>query len=234
MNMSVNYFADCVSIEGTVNLVLDDNASFAFLAKKAVLKDGREVEPEKSQEILFTAAPVIDNEPVYVGDNILLKKNESGVVFPENLTRKAHKPVYDILSELNKDDLLSYGKVSITAVVDKVYVGFSDNVWLRLGVVCVSTGNMCRNMPSLPVSLCINEPNGLFARLPEKNVNVAKLALKNIKNGDEISVDMESFTISEGRLQCSGIGFRKKVGSVWCQPSALATSFVDISELWSK
>ena len=232
MNMNVNYFADCVSIEGTVNLVLDDNASFVFSAKKAVLKDGKSVELSQPQEFLYTAVPVVDNEPVYVGDNILLKKNESGVVFPGNLTRKAHKPVYDILSELNKDDLLSYGKVSITAVVDKVYVGFSDNVWLRLGVTCVSTGNMCRNMPSLPVSLCINEPNGLFGNMSEKSVNTAKLTLMNIKSGDEISVDMESFTVSEGKLQCSSIGFRKKVGQVWCQLPAPA--FTDISELWSE
>ncbi|MBQ4400197.1 MAG: hypothetical protein II830_02740, partial [Alphaproteobacteria bacterium] len=175
--MNMNYIADCVSIEGTVNLVLDDNASFTFSAKKAVLKDGKSVELSQPQELLYTALPVIDNEPVYVGDNIRLKKNESGVEFPENLTRKAHKPLYDILSELNKGDILSYGKVSVTAVVDKVYVGFSDNVWLRLGVVCVSTGNMCRNMPSLPVCLCMNEPNGLFDNMSEKSVDTAKLTL---------------------------------------------------------
>lgn len=226
--------SDCVSIEGTVNLVLDDNASFTFLPKKAVLKDGKSVELSQQQELLYTAVPVVDNEPVYVGDNIRLKKNESGVVFPENLTRKAYKPVYEILSELNKDDLLSGGKVSIKGRVDKVYVGFSDNVWLRLDVVCISTENMYRNMPSLPVCLCMNEPNGLFGNLPEKSVNTAKLTLMNIKSGDEISVDMESFTVSEGKLQCNCIGFRKKVGQVWCQLPASVISFTDISELWSE
>lgn len=226
--------SDCVSIEGTVNLVLDDNASFTFLPKKAVLKDGKSVELSQQQELLYTAVPVVDNEPVYVGDNIRLKKNESGVVFPENLTRKAYKPVYEILSELNKDDFLSGGKVSIKGTVDKVYVGFSDNVWLRLDVVCISTDNMYRNMPSLPVCLCMNEPNGLFGNLPEKSVNTAKLTLTNIKSGDEISVDMESFTVSEGKLQCSSIGFRKKVGQVWCQLPASVISFTDVSELWSE
>ncbi len=226
--------SDCVSIEGTVNLVLDDNASFTFLPQKAVLKDGKSVELSQPQELLYTAVPVVDNEPVYVGDNIRLKKNESGVMFPENLTRKAYKPVYEILSELNKDDFLSGGKVSIKGRVDKVYVGFSDNVWLRLNVVCISTDNMYRNMPSLPVCLCMNEPNGLFGNLPEKSVNTAKLTLTNIKSGDEISVDMESFTVSEGKLQCSSIGFRKKVGQVWCQLPVFVIPFTDVSELWSE
>lgn len=226
--------SDCVSIEGTVNLVLDDNASFTFLPQKAVLKDGKSVELSQPQELLYTAVPVVDNEPVYVGDNIRLKKNESGVMFPENLTRKAYKPVYEILSELNKDDFLSGGKVSIKGRVDKVYVGFSDNVWLRLNVVCISTDNMYRNMPSLPVCLCMNEPNGLFGNLPEKSVNTAKLTLTNIKSGDEISVDMESFTVSEGKLQCSSIGFRKKVGRVWCQLPVFVIPFTDVSELWSE
>lgn len=226
--------SDCVSIEGTVSLVLDDNASFTFLPKKAVLKYGKSVELSQQQELLYTAVPVVDNEPVYVGDNIRLKKNESGVVFPENLTRKAYKPLYDILSELNRDDLLSGGKVSIKAAVDKVYVGFSDNVWLRLDVVCISTENMYRNMPSLPVCLCMNEANGLFGNMSEKSVNTAKLTLMNIKSGDKISVDMESFTFSEDKLQCNCISFRKKIGSVWSQLPALATSFTDISELWSE
>ena len=226
--------SDCISIEGTVNLVFDDNASFTFLPKKAVLKDGKAVELTQQQELLYKAVPVVDNEPVYVGDNIRLKKNESGIVFPENLTRKAYKPVYDILSGLNKDDLLSGGKVSIKAKVDKVYVGFSDNVWLRLDVVCIATEKMYRNMPSLPMCLCMNEPNGLFGNMSEKSVNTAKLTLMNIKSGDEISVDMESFTVSEGKLQCNCIGFRKKVGSVWCQLPASVKSFTDISELWSK
>ncbi len=226
--------SDCVSIEGTVNLVLDDNASFTFLPKKVVLKDGKSVELSQPQELLYTAVPVVDNEPVYVGDNIRLKKNESSVMFPENLTRKAYKPVYEILSELNKDDFLSGGKVSIKGRVDKVYVGFSDNVWLRLNVVCISTDNVYRNMPSLPVCLCMNEPNGLFGNLPEKSVNTAKLTLTNIKSGDEISVDMESFTVSEGKLQCSSIGFRKKVGQIWCQLPAFVISFTDVSELWSE
>ncbi|MBR1601538.1 MAG: hypothetical protein IJ677_08180 [Alphaproteobacteria bacterium] len=229
-----NYFEGCISIEGTVNVVLDDNASFTFMAGKVVFKNGKSVELSQPRELLYTAVPVIDNEPVYVGDNIRLKKNESGVVFPENLTRKAYKPVYDILSELNRDYLLSGGKVSITAVVDKVYVGFSDNVWLRLDAVCISTGNMCRNMPSLPVCLCINEPNGLFSNMSEKSMNTAKLALMNIKCGDEISVDMESFTFSEDKLQCNCISFRKKIGQVWCQLPASVISFTDISELWPK
>lgn len=230
--MGTNYFTDCVSIEGTVNLVLDDNASFMFSAKKAVLKDGKSVELSQPQELLYTAAPVIDNEPVYVGDNIRLRKNKSGVVLPENLTRKAYKPVYDILSELNRDDFLSAGKVSVKGIVDKVYVGFSDNVWLRLDVVCIATDNMYRNMPSLPVCLCMNEPNGLFGNMSEKSVNTAKLTLMNVKSGDEISVDMESFTVSEGKLQCNCIGFRRKVGSLWRQLPASA--FTDISELWSE
>ncbi|MBQ8481100.1 MAG: hypothetical protein IJ532_01035 [Alphaproteobacteria bacterium] len=230
----MNYLSDCISIEGTVSLVLDDNASFTFLPQKAVLKDGKIVELSQQQELLYNAVPIVDNEPVYVGDNIRLKKNESGIVFPENLTRKAYKPVYDILSELNKDDLLSDGKVSIKATVDKVYVGFSDNVWLRLDVVCISTNNMCRNIPSLSVCLCINEPNGLFGNMSEKSVDTAKLTLMNIKSGDEISVDMESFTVSEGKLQCNCIGFSKKVGQIWCQLPTSVKSFTDISELWSK
>ena len=226
---------DCLAVEGTVDLVFDDNASFTFLVEKAIKNNGRILEFVLPERLFFTAAPVVDNEPVFVGDKIRVCNRDGGFIFPENLTQKAYTPLSDVLIELNKDNcLLLTNNVVVDAVVDTVFVGFSDNVWLRLGVTYVSTDTMCQNFVRKPVSLHLGDYGGLFDSMPDTVKNNIKIALKKVKKGDNIRIKLSSFAVVEDtELRCNNICVDRKVGETLQPLEDLDMPLIDISELWT-
>ena len=231
--MLKNYFEDCVSVEGTVDLVFDDNASFSFMVEKIVRPNGQSVEMVKAQRLVFTAVAVLDNEPIYVGDSVRLTKREGGIVFPENLTREMYTPLSDVLMEYNRyNRLLSVDKVVIIAGVNKVFAGFNNNIWLRLNVMSISTDSMRWDGVSKPVSLRFDY-YGLFSSMSETMIINTKIALKKLKEGEQISIELSSFTAVEGDLRCRNIRINRKVGTVWKSLSDVEVPPIDISALWT-
>lgn len=237
--MDENYWKNCTAVEGTVSLVLGDNAGFLFDADKMTTKDGKVAELTPNKRLFYALAPVLDNEPVYVGDRVRIDKKF--ISFPKNLTRHTYLPFVEILQGVEPKKLL-YPEtiVEVTAEVDNIYVGWADNVWLRLEVTELalkSPSQLLQNLPSKRFFLCLNDKAGrLFNNMNEKSLNKAKIAFSEVAAGDKIRLVLSEFEAdkedTEHALRCNRLTLLKASGCHWLKPTAATQDYTDVDDLW--
>lgn len=237
--MDENYWKNCTAVEGTVSSVLGDNAGFLFESDKMTTKDGKVAELTPRKRLFYASAPVLDNEPVYAGDRVRIDKKF--ISFPKNLTRYTYLPFVEVLRGIEPEKLLCpEAEVEVTAKVDKIYVGWSDNVWLRLEVTALalkSPSQLLQNLPSKRFFLCLNDMTSrLFNNMSEKRLNEAKIAFSEVAAGDKIRLVLSEFEAdkedTERMLRCNRLTLLKASGCHWLKPMAAMQDYIDVDDLW--